>query len=35
MGHADISSTQIYSHLVNQKIKDVYRKAHPRAMKAV
>ena len=35
LGHADISSTQIYSRLVNQKIKDVYRKAHPRAMKAV
>jgi len=31
LGHADISSTQIYSKLLNQKIKDVYRKAHPRA----
>ena len=31
LGHADISSTQVYSRLVNQKIKDVYRKAHPRA----
>ena len=31
MGHADISSTQIYSTLINNKIKDVYLKAHPRA----
>jgi len=31
LGHADISSTQVYSKLVNQKIKDVYKKAHPRA----
>jgi integrase/recombinase XerD len=31
LGHADISSTQIYSKLVSQKIKDVYHKAHPRA----
>ena len=31
LGHADISSTQIYTQLVNQKIKDVYNKAHPRA----
>ena len=31
LGHADISSTQIYSRLLSQKIKDVYFKAHPRA----
>lgn len=31
LGHADISSTQIYSQLMNSKIKDVYEKAHPRA----
>jgi len=31
LGHADIASTQIYSHLVNKELKDVYKKAHPRA----
>lgn len=31
MGHADISSTQVYAKLVEQKLKDVYIKAHPRA----
>lgn len=31
LGHADISSTQIYAQLVSPKLKDVYSKAHPRA----
>lgn len=31
LGHADISSTQIYTQVVNQKLRDVYVKAHPRA----
>lgn len=31
LGHADISSTQIYTQVVNQKLRDVYSKAHPRA----
>lgn len=31
LGHADISSTQVYTQVVNQKLKTVYNKAHPRA----
>lgn len=31
MGHKDISSTQIYTKLVHNRIRDVYNKAHPRA----
>lgn len=31
MGHSDISSTQLYTHMLNQKIKSVYEKCHPKA----
>lgn len=31
LGHADISATQIYAQVVNQKLRDVYSRAHPRA----
>ena len=31
MGHCDISSTQVYTQMVNQKIKSVYKKCHPKA----
>lgn len=33
LGHADISSTQIYASIVKKQLNDVYKKAHPRAKK--
>jgi integrase/recombinase XerC len=31
LGHASLAATQVYTHNTIQKLKDIYKKSHPKA----